>query len=242
MKNVVVFKIRGKFAHFLRAEAGVSALTYPVPPKTVLLGLIGAVLGLAKDRPQLELGLADIAVAGLIPLTHWHKVKLRKDPPEALPRVIKNSQKTNKDTKEEKASLIAQEWLFQPEYTVWASLPESYHSCLEERLREHRWHYQPYLGLTEMPAEVEYLAGGVAIPMPPGCYEVESLVNQSQAELNVSRVHAQGLALHIVRMPRTVTTDRVFTHATYLVEKDARPIPVNTGVAYQVGERTLMFL
>lgn len=242
MKNVVAFKIRGKFAHFLRAEAGASALTYPVPPKTVLLGLIGAVLGLAKDQPQVELEPADIAVAGLIPLTHWHKIKLRKDPPEALPQVIKNSQKTNKDTKEEKASLIAQEWLFRPEYTVWASLPEPYHSDLEERIREHRWHYQPYLGLTEMPAEVEYMAGGVAIPMPPGFYEVESLVNRELAELNVTRAHAQGLALHIVRMPRTVTPDRVFTHATYLMEKDARPVPVKTATAYRVGERTLMFL
>lgn len=86
---VVVFEYAGRFGHFLRAEASVSALSYPVPPRTALLGMIGAVLGLEKDTPQVELKNAMIAVSGRIPETHWHRVKLRKDPPSALPRKVK---------------------------------------------------------------------------------------------------------------------------------------------------------
>ena len=85
-KPAVVFEYAGRFGHFLRAEASVSALSYPVPPRTALLGMIGAVLGLEKDTPQVELKDALIAVSGPVPATHWHRVKFRKDPPAALPR------------------------------------------------------------------------------------------------------------------------------------------------------------
>jgi CRISPR-associated protein Cas5h len=34
----------------LKAEASVSALSYPIPPRTALLGMIGAVLGLERTR------------------------------------------------------------------------------------------------------------------------------------------------------------------------------------------------
>lgn len=95
VRPAVVFEYAGRFGHFLRAEASVSALSYPVPPRPALLGMIGAVLGLEKDTPQVELKDALIAVSGPIPETHWHKVKLRKDPPNALPRVVKKGAKGN---------------------------------------------------------------------------------------------------------------------------------------------------
>lgn len=53
--RVVRFRYYGKFGHFLKAEANVDGLTYPVPTPTVLLGLAGAVLGLGKDEPQIAL-------------------------------------------------------------------------------------------------------------------------------------------------------------------------------------------
>src|SRR5215204_4090672 len=54
-RPAVVFEYAGRFGHFLRAEASVSALSYPVPPRTALLGMIRAVLGLEKDTPQVKL-------------------------------------------------------------------------------------------------------------------------------------------------------------------------------------------
>src|SRR5215218_7998053 len=106
-RPAVVFEYAGRFGHFLRAEASVSALSYPVPPRTALLGMIGAVLGLEKDAPQVELADAMIAVSGPIPRTHWHKVKLRKKLPEPLPLRVKKGDKGRSAA--EKATLIRQE-------------------------------------------------------------------------------------------------------------------------------------
>ena len=96
--KLISFKLSGRFGHFLRAETSASALSYPFPPRTVILGILGAVLGLPKDEPQVALEPADIAISGMIPKTHWHRAKFRKDPPALLPRIIENTQKTDKKT------------------------------------------------------------------------------------------------------------------------------------------------
>src|SRR5215204_649300 len=147
MRPAVVFEYAGRFGHFLRAEASVSALSYPVPPRTALMGMLGAVIGLEKDAPQVEFADAMIAVSGRIPETHWHRVKLRKDPPAPLPWKVKAGVKGR--STDEKATLIRQEWLFNPSYTVTACLPDGYHEEFVSRLWERRWHYAPCMGLSE---------------------------------------------------------------------------------------------
>ena len=228
--------------YFLRADAGASAISYPVPPRTVIMGIAGAVLGLSKDQPQVLLEPIAIAIAGRIPLTHWHKAKLRKDPPDTLPYEVKRTQKQEKNTKHERATLIAQEWLFEPSYEVWAGLPEPYHSELEGRLKVRRWHFQPCLGLSEMMADLEYIGTVEAEKLPEGFYQVETVMRQEHVNPDIERMYNDKLAINLLRMPRSVTPERVFRHAGYLMEREGRPVPVRTAGAYLTGKRVLMFL
>ena len=91
--DVLSCRWSAKYGHFLRAEANVNALTYPAPPRTVVLGLLAAILGLEKDALATELADAKVAVSGPIPTRFWHRVKLRKDPPAALPWEVKRNQR-----------------------------------------------------------------------------------------------------------------------------------------------------
>jgi CRISPR-associated protein Cas5h len=240
--RIASFRIQGRFGHFLKAEGGVSAMSYPVPPRTAILGMAGAVLGLEKDQPQQALEPAGIALAGKLPQTFWHKAKLRKDPPAPLPREVKKTQKTGKVGAPEMATLIDQEWLFKPEYTVWISLPEPHQNELEERLRERRWHFSPCLGLSELGADLTFLDAGEGEPLPAGDHRVHTVFPQADAELDMDRVFAEEAVLHSLRMPRAVTPDRVFSHAAYFLERDARPVPVRTEKAIRFGEETLLWL
>lgn len=242
MSALISFQLSGRFAHFLRAEAGASALSYPIPPRTVILGLIGAVLGLAKDSPQVVLEPFQVALAGQVPQGHWHKAKLRKKPPESLPQVIKRSQTEDKTTKEELATLIVQEWLYNPSYTLWVSLPEPYHKEFERRVRERQWYYQPSLGLSEMMADLQYLGSEMGKPLPSGCYEVSTVIRQGEGEIQVTKVLERNLALHLLRMPRSVTSERLFTHDGYILERDGSTIPVQTSEGYEVAGKVIMFL
>ncbi len=242
MIKLINFRLHGRFGHFLRADAGASALSYPIPPRTVIIGLMGAVLGLPKDQPQELLKPMHVALSGKIPVTHWHKAKLRKDPPELLSCAVKRSQKQEKNTKPEKATLITQEWLFNPSYEVWAGLPEPYHTELENRLKMRKWYFQPSLGLSEMMADIEFIDSIAARKLPEGTYPVETAVRQDYVQLDIKKCYIEKLAINLLRMPRTVTPKRVFKHANYFAEKDARPIPLKTTEAYLGKERVLMLL
>jgi CRISPR-associated protein Cas5h len=237
-RPAVVFEYTGRFGHFLRAEASVSALSYPVPPRTALLGMIGAVLGLDKDTPQVELRDAMIAVSGPIPETHWHRVKLRKDPPAALPRTVKRGAKGT--STDERATLIKQEWLFNPRYKVTACLPEDHHAEFVSRLRERRWRYSPCMGLSEMAARLDFFAEGTATALPAGsevsCASVALKEGSVLDGLRTVEASESGEPLAILpqRMPREVTEDRVFSHADYLVERSGLPIPLRADNAYEV--------
>jgi CRISPR-associated protein Cas5h len=125
--RVVRFRYHGKVGHFLRAEANVDGLTYPVPPPTALLGLAGAVLGLGKDEPQVALQGARFAVApvGQLPLRFWHTMNARKDPPAPLPFRVKRTDRGS--SSEQRNMRFAQEWLWKPDYRVWAALPGRHH-------------------------------------------------------------------------------------------------------------------
>lgn len=240
--GLINFRLSGRFAHFLRAEASASALSYPVPPRTVILGILGAVLGLSKDEPQIILEPADIALSGKLPKTHWHRAKLRKDPPAPLPHFIKNTQKLDKNTSPEKATLILQEWLFEPSYSVWVSIPEPHHADLKDRLIKRQWHFSPSLGLSEMIADIEYLGSNECLPLPKDTYDVQSIFQQGVGILEMEKIFEKELVIHSLQMPRTVTADRVFSHSAYFVERDGKPIPVETDQAYKVGDKVVMFL
>ena len=235
------FQLSGRFAHFLRAEASKNALSYPVPPRTVILGILGAILGLPKDKPQVVLEPANIAISGKLPKTHWHRVKLRKDPPASLPRLIRKTQKADRNIPE-KAALILQEWLFEPSYTIWVSIPEPYYGKLQSRLRDRRWYFTPSLGLSEMMADIEYLGSNECLPLPQGTYDIQSVFPQKTVTFETDQIFEKELVIHSLQMPRSVTPDRIFSHCNYFVERDGKPVPVETDRSYKIDDQVVMFL
>lgn len=241
-ESIVRFWLKGKFAHFLKAESGVTALTYPIPPRTVIMGLVGAVLGLEKDEPQQRIGSIKVSVEGTLPMTHWHKVKLRKDPPNPLPYSINSRQRGGENTKPEKATLIRQEWLFNPQYIIGVALPNPYQDELEKRLQNRQWHYTPCLGLSELLADLEYIETVTVEKLPPGIQNIQGLIRQDQVKLDITAMYEDNLSLHMLRLPREVTNDRVFRHAPYFFETRGRKVKLETNEAYGDGERAWMFL
>lgn len=246
-KPVLVFRYKGRFAHFLKGEASASALSYPLPPRTVLLGMMGAVLGLDKDQPQELLASSQVAVSGGLPRTHWHRAKLRKDLPSPLELSIKAGAKGS--SRPETPTLIYQEWLINPDYLVYAVLPEPYHQELTERIRERRWHYPPSLGLSEMSAELEFEALAEGLPLGKDQQiDCVSLARQDLVTLDgLGALQTKGgLEVSVLRMPRSVSNDRVFNHANYLFERAGRLMPLKSDHAWRVAwgavQRDVVFM
>ncbi len=237
--QVVSFRYSGKYGHFLRAEANANGITYPYPPRTALLGMVGAVLGLAKDEPQVRLGEPRIAVSGKPPERFWHKTNVRKDPPAPLPFAVKARDKGT--SSDQRNFRFPQEWLWRPDYRVWASLPSGIHEEFVARLRDRRWYYTPSLGLAFLFADLEFISDTAAAPLPEGVHLVATLTPQEGNEWG-NDAAAPDLGLVSLRMPATATADRVFGHKAYWFEHQGRPFPVRTRAAWQCGPDCVVFL
>ena len=238
--RVVRFRYSGKFGHFLKAEANVDGLTYPVPTPTVLLGLAGAVLGLGKDEPQQALAGAQFAVGGRQPSRFWHTTNVRKDPSAPLPfRVKKGDKGTSSDQRNMR---FAQEWLWKPCYDVWAALPEPHHADFAARLRERRWHFTPCLGLAGMFAQLDHLEDCEAEALPDGEHPVTTVAPQESGTIALSAAFEAGLTLQSLRVSHAVTATRTFSHRAYWLEREGRHFPFQTSLAFRCGEAVVVWL
>jgi CRISPR-associated protein Cas5h len=238
--NVVCFEYKAKYGHFLRAEANANGVTYPVPPRTALLGLIAAVLGLPKDALARELSDAHVALGGALPHRFWHKTNVRKDPPTPLPWRVKATDKGSSSA--QRNFRFPQEWLWQPCYRVWASLPGTHQADLVGRLRDRRWHFTPCMGLSEMLAELDFIHGGDAEPLPMGTHFIGSVARHDSGRIDSAKAADVGLTMQSLRMPASVTEDRIFHHRTYWLEHIGRPFPVLTGSAWRSENEIISFL
>ena len=247
--RLVRFRYQGRVGHFLRAEMNASALSYPVPPRTALLGLVGNILGLAKDESPHVLADAAVAVRGKIPQRHYHRANVRKAFPAAVPLWIKPA--TTRDVLTDEpgvgfVSQVVQEWLLDPDFVVYVGSPEpaEWTIDLEAKLREAKTHFTPCLGLAWMIGRIGWETAGDAEPLPEAVYEVATVCPRSdENKLVLPRLaERRNHAVQEVRMPRDVTTDRVFVHTNYYLEMQGRSIPVLTPNAWSFLDEAIIFL
>lgn len=61
--DILIFDIKGRFAHFRKFYTNSSSLSYSIPPRTALQGLISAILGIERDKYYEEFGGDNFRVA-----------------------------------------------------------------------------------------------------------------------------------------------------------------------------------
>lgn len=247
--RLVRFRYQGRVGHFLRAEMNASALSYPVPPRTALLGLVGNILGLAKDEAPRILADAAVAVRGKVPRRHYHRANVRKAFPSALPLWIKPAKTPDTHADEPGGgfvSQVVQEWLLDPDYIVYVGSPDpaDWITHLEERLFAGRTHFTPCLGPAWMTARVVWEGADDGEHLADAVHEVATVCPRSdENKLVLPRLsERRDHAVQEIRMPREVTTDRVFAHANYYLEMQGRPIPVQTRNAWSFQDEEIVFL
>ncbi len=239
--KIVHFELKGRFGHFLYAEANVSMPSYPLPPRTAILGLIGAVLGLGKDIPQTELEPAYIALGGRLPDRFWVTNKFHQSLSSPLPHtVVKSIKGSNSEIKNQK--MLTQEWLFNPRYELWVSLPEKYHDHFAERIKNRRWHYCPSLGISEHIAELKWIENGNGINLSKSKHYIFSSFPEYAGKLDMDEILDSNLELHFIRMPSEVSEGRIFNHKNYYFERNMKPVPIITSQAVQVNNQKIIFM
>ena len=149
MQPVIAFDVWGDYAHFRKYYTTTSPLTFSLPPRTALMGIVGAISGLKKDEyiPALAGDRAHIAVS----IVH----------PAKKVRIAENLIDTNTAllmSKIKNRTQIRLELVKDPRYRIYVSLQDTaLHNRLKEMLVAHKCVYTPCLGISELIASFSYV-------------------------------------------------------------------------------------
>jgi CRISPR-associated protein Cas5h len=231
-REFVIFDVASDLAHFRRQYAITTALTYPVPPRTALCGLVGAVLGLPKNESLAPFQDSE-AVFGLqilSPLrTGYVSINLvdtKQNPSFRLKAV--NPRTT-----------VRYEVLRQPRYRVMFSHPTLARQ-LAESLKHGESCYTPCLGLAWM---IAWFGDGVQI------VEAEEVSGDKNHREFVSLVRSDDVQDEIhwnadgvyqrVRLPAVMQPNREVTrYEAYVMDTTGRSIAASLRAYWRLADGT----
>ena len=252
---IVAFRYHGRYGHFRKPYSNVSSLTYSFPPRTAIAGLLGAVLGVEKEKvsetfteDRLKVGVAiEREIKTITHVTNFRNTKsgsvgdvdysIKSPKEDWKPKLPKNIPRWNTPIQ------IPMELLREPSYLLYIGLDDSIDE-LTSRIKAERYVYTPCMGLSEFLAGLEYVSEGMAEPLEPKEREISTVICKEDCSLLIDRLDPkEGHNIQEVKVPYLGTPDRTFTYKRYLVNMALKPIPVQMKVqSYQFEDRIITFL
>lgn len=237
-EEFLIFDIWGDLAHFRRYDTTSSPLSWPFPPRPTVFGMLGAILGLGKERYLAEFQDEQVIVA----------VSMRERPRSLRVSYNHVDTKAARDFGRMKPSggrtQIRREVLADVRYRIFFRHPDQ---KLQENLaalvRAHRSIYTVSLGLASLLADFAFVASIKPSPCPlTENTEVVSLVPYHLAR----PVQTTGSApLLLNGVPRQMTPERIVTAYQDVIYDARRPTLmvrphqdglIGTDVAYDFDE------
>lgn len=234
--RALVFDVWGDYGHFRKIETTTSPLTYSIPPITALNGLIAAILGFPKDSYYKIFSKENIRFG----------IKIRN----SIKKINVNLNLINTsegfflwDVKENPRSPTPFEFLKEPCYRiyVWMKDKEIYRD-LKEYLEKHKSVFTPYMGLSELIANFKFVGDFEVHEKDANGDYVQTVIKKGSFKINVDHLE-EGMRWAIENIPSYMDHDRkVLEYIQVLFEQNCRPLKVDSGLIYQVGEDNIVFL
>ncbi|MDR7665200.1 type I-B CRISPR-associated protein Cas5b [Methanosarcina sp. Z-7115] len=249
---IVSFNFFSRNGHFRRPYSNVSSFSYPFPPRTAIAGLLGAILGINKEKVSetfsTEKSKIGISLNKQVE-TFTHVSNFRQTSSGDINYSIKISKKSKKlkipncISDSNKVAIIPMELLKNPSYLIYVSM-DNFMDELISRLKAQRYVYTPCMGLSEFLAQIEYVSEGYAQPLGAREAEVSTVINKDDCSLWIDKINSSnGYNIQELKVPHVSTPERTFNYKTYLVNWTSNPIPVkmkNSGYIFE--DKVITFL
>ena len=213
-REFAVFEIAGDIAHFRRQYAITTALTYAVPPRTALCGLVGAILGLSnRDNEYLRFLDDDQAVFGLQVMTPVQTGHVSINLLDTKGSTTFRPKAVNPHT------TMRYEVIRCPRYRVIFGHPEL-SSKLVTTLQNGQTHFTPCLGLAWMIAWFEGIPELTTGELIVGDRTQQALVSPIRVDDLQGEISWQERGVYQrLRMPAEMQRDRLVTrYEHYIIE------------------------
>lgn len=223
-KKILVFDISGEFGHFRKFNTTTSPLTYIIPPRTSVQGILGAITGI--DR----FSYIDI---------------FNKEAADIAVQLLNSAKKVNMafnliDTKDSFFNIktrtqIEFELLKDPCFRLYVSLADQVlFNELEKNIRLNRPVFTPYFGLSQFTAKLEYrgVFEGEEI-IAGGTVPILTAVNLKKCVGEKPVVYNYEYKYSVNKMPLNMEIDKITgerktnVFADVIVETEGKPVTAN---------------
>lgn len=248
-KDLLIFDIKGEYGHFRKYNTTTSPLTYSIPTRTAIVGILGAILGMEREirdsqypegaEPVQEFfskEKAGIAVQIINPVKK-----------ENIGFNLINTKKSFYDLTRAGRTQVNFELLKFPHYRIYLSMDNhDQFEELSERIKCKKHHFTPYLGLVQFTAQIDFVKRTQACERisENEFTEIITAVNMSKL-LGEPPVEFQKESFYSANnMPIEMNRNReVLEYSEVLIEKNGKPMCVRVSEYFSIdGMGNVLFL
>ncbi len=237
--HCIIFDVQGEYAHFKKPYSSASPVSFPFPPPTAVLGLLGAILGYRKHEYHERLGWQSIRIGiRLLKPIQVFRTAINllhtKDGTDAYfrPKADKNSH-----------TPMPYEFIKSPSYRLYiANLPEKAASGLVTNLTQGLSVYSPSLGLASCLADIEWVGETETQALTVSKWETNTVVPLTTKEMKI--YYDDNRRYHRFRVPTIMDSNRIVHHYQEVILADNTKTISGTGgdnLFFEVNNETIAF-
>ena len=242
-KEILIFDISSEYGHFRKYNTTTSPLTYSLPTRTAIAGLLGAILGIERETSN------GIYPKGVIPVQDFFSkqnsdiaiqiINPVKKEHIAINLINTGSRETFYDLSKAGRTQIEYELLKDIKYRIFFCLEnKEVFDELSERIIAKNHHFSPYLGLAQFSASIYFVDKTKANFIENKEIEYIDIITA----VNLSKIKAENpidfdySAMYSANnMPVEMNKDReVQEYSEILIEKNGKPIKAKVENYYQI--------
>lgn len=241
-KEILIFDISSEYGHFRKYNTTTSPLTYSIPTRTAIAGVLGAILGMEREISD------GVYPEGAIPVQEFFSKENSDIAVQIINPVKKenvainliNTKKSFYDLTKAGRTQIEFELLKDLRFRIFFGLngQREVYRELVDRIKTKNHHFSPYLGLAQFTATIDFV----------GLIKAEMLENSARdfveiiSAVNLSRINADNpidfdySAIYSANnMPIEMNRNReVQEYSEILIEKTGQPIKTKVEKYYKI--------
>jgi len=200
--SFVAFRLTGDYAHFSHPATIYSSLTYPIPPKTAIMGFLGALIG-----EENYYRLRDIKYSIKVEKAIVKRSFVFNGIQKALSSSMHIKEGYQDATKKKQ---FYRELICSPSYAVFldlSALQEEYREKITQSLKKHTTKFTPYLGINFCIADFEWIEIEYFEKLEDEVCEINTFTLKDDFEFDIENY---GVQLTTANMACDVEAHRIF--------------------------------
>lgn len=233
--NILIFDVWADYAHFRTYPTTVSPLTFSIPPRTAICGLISAIIGLDKDEylKYFSKKQADIALRIINPIKTTR-----------IPINLIDTKHFSRMNQIKNRIRILFEFLKDVKYRIFFRHEniELYNET-KEFIENHKSVYTPYLGLSENIANFCYIGDEKCKEIIADSFiKIDSVIPEPKyARINIDIEEEKEYDSEL--MPIVMNEKRIVEeYNNIFFERNGLPIIVKVNKFYEIDDERILFL